>query len=64
MNRIDAILKYTKGDSVLDLGAVQHDAANANNDDWLHDHLRYNHGHVIGVDILEDDVRELQSRGV
>ncbi len=63
MNRIETILQYTEGDTVLDFGAVQHDADNANNPDWLHDHLCRTHERVVGVDILQKEVKRLQEQG-
>lgn len=63
MNRIEAVVEGVEGETVLDLGAVQHDADKHSNDDWLHDALVDEFGRVIGVDILEDDVKKLNELG-
>jgi len=61
--RINAILNRVKGPTVLDLGCVQHDAANADRADWLHGHLERTHNYVLGIDILENEIQKLQRRG-
>lgn len=61
--RINAILERTEGPTILDLGAVQHDAANADSDRWLHEHLVQAFDRVIGVDILAEDIQRLNEQG-
>lgn len=63
--RIQEILRHVRGPTVLDLGAVQHDIANAQSDEWLHDRIRQLPGveRLVGVDRLESDVAELNQRG-
>jgi len=63
VKRTDAILRHVRGPTVLDLGAVQHDAAKAADDDWLHGRLTERFERVVGVDILTDDVRKLNDAG-
>lgn len=63
MDRINRVLAATEGPTVLDLGAVQHDASAASNPDWLHGHLCERAREVIGVDIAESEVTELQAQG-
>jgi len=62
-NRIEYVCEYTEGPLVLDLGAVQHDAANASNTEWLHQYLVNQFERVVGVDILADDVKQLNNQG-
>lgn len=61
--RIQLILDRAEGPTILDLGAVQHDATKANSDNWLHDHLREEFHEVIGVDILAEEVEALNEQG-
>lgn len=62
-DRIRRVLEYTEGPTVLDLGAVQHDLAKTERDDWLHDHLVDRFETVVGVDILQEDVQALREQG-
>jgi len=61
--RIEAILNHVHGPAVLDLGCVQHDASNADREDWLHKHLASQYDDVLGVDVLKADIQHLQDRG-
>jgi len=63
MSRIQRVVEATEGPTVLDLGAAQHDADNADNDDWLHKHLCEHFERVVGVDYLAEAVAELNKRG-
>lgn len=63
MKRLDFILEETRGPVVLDLGAVQHDASNAENEEWVHKNLDERFETVVGVDILADEVRQLREQG-
>lgn len=62
-DRIRAIVDRAQGPTVLDLGAVQHDAEAAQTDDWLHDHLCRRFERVVGVDILAEGVERLNQQG-
>jgi 2-polyprenyl-3-methyl-5-hydroxy-6-metoxy-1,4-benzoquinol methylase len=62
--RVVALLDAVPEDgSILDIGCVQHDAGNADDRNWLHGHLYARSREVLGVDILEDGLAELRSRG-
>ena len=61
--RIREILKYVKGKKVLDLGCVQHSSEKANAEDWLHKILAKHASYILGVDILEDEVKKLRDMG-
>ena len=61
--RIQAIVNRVEGPTVLDLGAVQHDAAASASENWLHDHLVRQFQRVIGVDILAEDIQRLNGQG-
>jgi len=63
MKRTDRIVELVEGPTVLDLGAVQHDAANAAGGDWLHGRLCEHFERVIGVDYLAGAVAELNAKG-
>lgn len=62
-DRIESVLEHVNGPVVLDLGAVQHDARKAQNDDWLHGRLGERFERVIGVDMLESEVTKLEAAG-
>jgi 2-polyprenyl-3-methyl-5-hydroxy-6-metoxy-1,4-benzoquinol methylase len=62
-DRVKKVLTYTRGPTVLDLGAVQHDLDRVDENSWLHHHIAEEFQHVIGVDILEEEVAELNERG-
>jgi len=61
--RIRAILSQVEGPTVLDLGAVQHDASASASENWLHDHLIRRFERVVGVDILAEDIQRLNGQG-
>ncbi|WP_200531942.1 methyltransferase domain-containing protein [Halorubrum sp. LN27] len=62
-DRVSAICDAVEGPTVLDLGAVQHEAAAAADDDWLHGRLCDRYESVIGIDTEADAVDELRDRG-
>lgn len=47
---------------VLDLGCVDHDAE-ARHREWMHGYIEAHADEVLGVDILEEEVRSLQREG-
>jgi SAM-dependent methyltransferase len=59
----DLIAELVAGQRVLDLGCVEHDAARANQDTWLHAHLVRTAASVVGVDLLPAGVTAVQARG-
>ena len=60
--RTDVILKWVKGPSVLDIGCTGH-AVNVGSDGWLHGRLRQQFPSVVGIDISEENISELQRHG-
>ncbi|MFD1585894.1 class I SAM-dependent methyltransferase [Halorientalis brevis] len=63
-SRIPAILdRVSPEDVVLDVGCVQHSVENENNENWLHKRLSDICREVVGIDVLEEDIRILQERG-
>lgn len=58
---LDAIPDHA--DRVLDVGCVQHDASKEGNDDWLHQYLYTRVDTVVGIDVLEDGVADLRTKG-
>lgn len=63
MTRIKQVIQATRGPTVLDLGAVQHDLSKTDNDDWLHGQLCESFERVVGVDYLPKPVAELNKQG-
>lgn len=49
--------------SILDLGCVQHDAAAAMSDDWVHAHCYRIGDDVLGIDCLAEEVDRLARHG-
>ena len=59
----DWILRYVVDRRVLDLGCVNHDHRTSDEKRWLHKLIRERAGTILGVDALEEDVKELQQKG-
>jgi len=62
-DRLRRVIQYARGPTVLDFGAVQHDASSADSGDWLHGILADRFETVVGVDILPAEVQRLQAQG-
>lgn len=62
-DRCRYIAQQASGKKVLDVGVVEHFAEASRRDEWLHEHVRRAAGSCLGVDILEDGVRNLRERG-
>ncbi|WP_315789084.1 class I SAM-dependent methyltransferase [Fischerella sp. JS2] len=62
-SRIDYLCNLVKGRNVLDIGVVEHTIEAIHSPDWLHKNLCQHAKTCLGVDILEDDVKKLQSMG-
>jgi SAM-dependent methyltransferase len=65
VGKLDFVRQRVKGKNVLDIGCVQHslDRCLKSPEKWLHNTVRDNAKSVLGVDILEQEVAELQKRG-
>src|SRR5437879_9547981 len=61
--RLELVKNYCRGKSVLDVGCVQHDAAHASGEGWLHKSIVEVGASVIGVDYLANEVRKLAALG-
>ncbi|TKX85351.1 methyltransferase domain-containing protein [Halorubrum sp. SS5] len=61
--RYRRIQPYILGKKVLDIGIVQHDLENVESDDWIHGRVVEDASKVVGIDILEQEIRALQERG-
>lgn len=62
--RVNAVLDAAApADAILDVGCVQHDAENAEQSAWLHQHLYGITTDVVGIDILREDIAELREKG-
>lgn len=64
-SRYDLIGRLSTGKSVLDIGCVGHnlDDARQSRDPWLHGFLKKCATRVVGVDMLADDIKRMQSEG-
>lgn len=63
MQKVDFILPYVENKDVIDLGVVAHKAEAYENENWLHKNLARVSNRCVGIDILEEGVEFLQSRG-
>lgn len=59
------IINRIKGKTVLDIGCVDGslDIFMNYHDQWLHEKIKNNASEVLGIDILEDEVKALQQKG-
>lgn len=55
--------KFVNGYSVLDIGVVEHDISHIESDGWKHRKIKNLATKVVGVDILEEEVRILNDMG-
>lgn len=62
-NRVDFIVRRCRGQNVIDIGCVAHDVARLGASGWLHGELVHAADRCIGVDILEDGIKEMQALG-
>lgn len=62
-DRCRYIARLAQGKKVLDVGVVEHHAEASQKDEWLHEHVRRAASSCLGVDILEDGIRNLRERG-
>jgi len=62
--RFSIIKKYIKDKKVLDIGCVQHDISNIDNDSWLHGFIRKHAKDVVGIDIEKEGVNYLKNKGL
>lgn len=57
------IARLVAGKKVLDVGCVDHSAEREAQHTWLHRHLADSASSIIGLDLLEDEVRQLAGKG-
>jgi SAM-dependent methyltransferase len=62
LSRAYQIVPYVQGPWVLDIGCAGH-VPEPHSPSWLHGVLRTNFPHVVGIDIDETNVRQLQALG-
>jgi 2-polyprenyl-3-methyl-5-hydroxy-6-metoxy-1,4-benzoquinol methylase len=63
-SKINFVHSYTKDKKVLDLGCVQHNKKNYNSKYWLHKAINFDASSVVGLDLSEDGVNFLNSKGL
>ena len=61
-SKLKWIGKYVAGKSVLDLGCVCHEL-DVSDPPWLHGYLAERAGSLLGVDVLDEQLEEMRSRG-
>jgi len=62
-HKISFVLSYVEGKRVLDLGCVQHNPDNSNSKYWLHKAIKKHAEYVVGIDLYEEGVTDLKSKG-
>jgi SAM-dependent methyltransferase len=62
-SRHEIIQEICCGKSVLDIGCVNHVIENSHHDNWLHGKIVEVASFVLGVDFLENEIKELALRG-
>ncbi len=62
-SRIEYLCDLVKEKSVLDVGVVEHTSQAMNSPNWLHKHLYNSAKTCLGVDILDEEIKNLQSLG-
>src|SRR5712691_2815517 len=63
VSRLAMTRDYCRNKAVLDVGCVNHDLGNIGGTNWLHRAIVEVAASVLGVDYLEDEIRELAKRG-
>lgn len=62
-NLSNLLEKFVSGYSVLDIGVVEHDISHIESESWKHRKIKKWGTKVVGVDILEEEVRILNDMG-
>lgn len=62
-NDMSWILREAKDKSCLDIGCIEHDLSHVDRPSWKHRLIKEASTHVVGVDIVEDSIKELNNRG-
>jgi SAM-dependent methyltransferase len=62
-SRRDIVQEICRGKNVLDIGCVHHQVENADSANWLHGDIIEVAASALGVDYLEDEVKNLTLRG-
>lgn len=57
------LCEFVRNHSVLDIGVVGHTIDRSLGGEWRHDMIKNVASHVVGVDILEDEIKQLCARG-
>ena len=63
VSRIPYLAKLAGGKRVLDVGVVEHTAVHETKQDWLHREIAKSAAYCLGVDVLEADIKILQTTG-
>ena len=62
-DRVSYLCKLSQNKDILDIGCVEHIIESSANSQWLHGRLKKAAKSCIGVDILESEVKTLQTKG-
>jgi len=62
-DRVGYLCQLVDGKSILDIGVVEHTREAVESPQWLHGNLRRHAAQCLGVDVLEEEVRYLQTKG-
>ena len=62
-DRIAYLCQLASGKSVLDIGVVEHTQHASQSPNWLHGNLKRCASRCVGVDVLEEEVKQLCAKG-
>src|SRR5262249_53070631 len=62
-DRVAYLCQLVAGKSILDIGVVEHTREAVESPQWLHGNLKRHAAQCLGVDVLEKEVRYLQTKG-
>src|ERR1700733_14291168 len=63
ITHLDFLSQYVAGKTVLDVGCVEHEASAESSEFWVHRRLVKTGKSVLGIDVLEKDVKESRGGG-
>jgi len=63
LDRFQLIGDLVRGKRVLDIGCVEHNAANAERNYWLHEFVRRSAAETLGLDASAEQIQILQHKG-
>jgi 2-polyprenyl-3-methyl-5-hydroxy-6-metoxy-1,4-benzoquinol methylase len=63
LDKLDWIMPFVEGRTVLDVGCIAHSVEEARDPDWLHAKISRRASSIVGVDVLREAVETLRAEG-